>query len=182
MSDVQAVDLLDGKQLRTAYGAFPSGVVAVCAVVNGQPTGMAVSAFMPVSLDPPLVGICIQSTSTTWPILQSAEAVGVSVLQRTHGQAARQLASKGGDRFANIDRSVTERGALVLDAAETWFECTIYDVVPAGDHEFVLLRVLQVSDARTANDPMVFHGSKFRSLRHSKGDDSVPFELEGVLW
>ena len=182
MSEVQAAEQLDGKQLRSAYGAFPSGVVAVCAEVDSEPIGMAVSAFLPVSLDPPLVGVCIQSTSTTWPLLRKADAVGVSVLQRTQGQTARQLAAKGVDRFADIPCFVTDRGALVLDEAETWFECVVYDVSSAGDHEFVLLQVLQVSDARTANDPMVFHGSKFRSLRHSKGDDSVPLALEGVLW
>lgn len=182
MAHVRAVELLDGKQLRSAYGAFPSGVVAVCAQVDGEPVGMAVSAFVPVSLDPPLVGICIQNTSNTWPRLREAGVVGVSVLRRTQGPAARQLASKGVDRFAGIPCSVTDRGALVLHEAETWFECAVHEVSSAGDHEFVQLRVLQVSTSGDSSDPMVFHGSKFRSLRHSKGDTSAPASLDGVLW
>ena len=182
MADVRAVELLDSKQLRAAYSAFPSGVVAVCAQVDGEPIGMAVSAFMPVSLDPPLVGICIQNTSSTWPRLQDAGVVGVSVLRRTQGKAARQLASKDVDRFANIPSLVTQRGALVLDEAETWFECAVHDVSPAGDHQFVTLRVLQISTSGDRTDPMVFQGSKFRSLRHSRTDAAPPPTLDGVLW
>jgi flavin reductase (DIM6/NTAB) family NADH-FMN oxidoreductase RutF len=176
--DIHAAAALDGKQLRGAYSAFPSGVVALCARVGDESIGMAVSAFMPVSLDPPLVGVCIQKTSSTWPRLRGAGILGVSVLRRTQGQAARQLASKGVDRFANIPCRATAKGALVLSEAETWFECAVYEESAAGDHAFVLLRVLQVSGAGNANDPMVFHGSEFKSLLHGA---SAPPTLDGGL-
>ena len=63
----------DGDGLRRAFANFPSGVVAVCAEVDGVPHGLAVSTFVPVSLDPPLVSFCVQNSSSTWPRLDKAE-------------------------------------------------------------------------------------------------------------
>ena len=180
MNGVPPAVLLDGNQLRGAYGAFPSGVVAVCAQVDDEPVGMAVSAFMPVSIDPPLLGVCIQNTSSTWPRLREAGVVGVSVLRRSHHRVARQLASKNGDRFANVTSEVTERGALVLSDAERWFECSVHAETAAGDHVFVLLRVLQISEFDDASDPMVFHGSEFKSLERQPAVPPAPSTLDGM--
>lgn len=61
------IDRLDGDiaQLRRAFGCFPSGVTAVCAVVDGEPVGMAASSFTSVSMAPPLVSVCVQDSSAT---------------------------------------------------------------------------------------------------------------------
>ena len=59
----------DSTALRQAFGHIPSGVVAVCGYTGSERIGMAVSTFVPVSLDPPLVAFCVQTTSTTWPRL-----------------------------------------------------------------------------------------------------------------
>jgi flavin reductase (DIM6/NTAB) family NADH-FMN oxidoreductase RutF len=64
--------------LRQAFGCFPSGVLALSGVrADGTPVGMAVSAFVPVSLDPPLVQVCIQRSSTTWPLLRELPRLGL---------------------------------------------------------------------------------------------------------
>ena len=76
----QADGTVDKASLREAFGHFPSGVVAVCADVDGERIGMAASTFVPVSLEPPLVAFCVQNTSTTWPKLADLEHVGISVL------------------------------------------------------------------------------------------------------
>ena len=61
---------LDPRTLRDAFGAFPSGVVAVAASVKGQLTGIAASSFTSVSIDPPLVSFSIANASRTWPDLR----------------------------------------------------------------------------------------------------------------
>ncbi|OQS19008.1 oxidoreductase, partial [Nocardia donostiensis] len=63
----------DGVGLRRAFAHFPSGVVAVCAEIDGQRYGIAVSTFVPVSLDPPLVSFCVQNTSATWQRLSQVD-------------------------------------------------------------------------------------------------------------
>ena len=60
--------LFDPRWLRHVFGAFPSGVAVVAAVVDSTPVGIAASSFTSVSLDPALVSLCIAHTSTTWPL------------------------------------------------------------------------------------------------------------------
>lgn len=150
-------------ELRDVYGAFPSGVAAVCAMSGAERVGMAVSTFTPVSLDPPLISLCIQRSSSTWPRLRNASSLGVSVLSADHEGAARQLSLKAGDRFAGVATTITPSGAIHLDQACAWFECAIENEVEAGDHLIVVLRIAR-GGRRNPSDPLVFHGSKFRRL------------------
>ncbi len=86
--------VVDPQTLRNAFGCFPTGVTAICAVIDGEPVGMAASSFTSVSLDPALVLVCIQNSSATWRKLRSAPRIGVSVLGEQHDRACSQLAAK----------------------------------------------------------------------------------------
>jgi len=151
------------RALRDAYAIFPSGVVGLCAVVDGIPVGMAASSFVPVSLDPPLVAVCVQWTSETWPRLEAQPRIGVSVLGESHDSAARRLAAATGDRFEGLTVSTTEHGAVLIEGASAWLECSVDSVIPAGDHRLVLLRI-EALDVRPAVEPLVFQSSTFRRL------------------
>lgn len=149
--------------LREAFGHFPSGVIAIAAVVDGVREGLAASTFVPVSLDPPLVSFCVQNTSTTWPKLKGVPMLGISVLGESHDAAARTLAAKTGDRFAGLETESRESGAVFIRGTGLWLESAIEQLIPAGDHTIVVLRVSQVTvDAEIA--PIVFHRSVFRRL------------------
>jgi flavin reductase (DIM6/NTAB) family NADH-FMN oxidoreductase RutF len=154
---------LDPAELRRVFGAFPSGVIAIAAMVDGVPVGMAASSFTSVSLDPPLVMICVAATSTTWPKFRDAPSFGVSVFAADQAQACRQLAAKSDDRFADIEWRATEDGAIILEGATAWLHCRKHAVFPGGDHDIVVLRVHDL-DADHAIHPLVFHASKFHRL------------------
>lgn len=162
MSVVVEVDV-EPATLRRVFGAFPTGVTAIAALVDGAPVGMAVGSFTSVSLDPPLASVCVATTSETWPALRGATRLGVSVLSHRQEAASRRLASRGIDRFAGLNWHSTEDGAVLLEHSSAWFDCSIEREVPAGDHEIVLLRVHRLgTDPRTP--PLVFHGSRYRRL------------------
>jgi flavin reductase (DIM6/NTAB) family NADH-FMN oxidoreductase RutF len=156
----------DGNQLRDAFGCFPCGVAAVCAMVDDIPVGMAVSSFTPVSLAPPLVSICMQDTSTTWPRLRGATRLGLSVLGEEHGAVCRALARKGVDRFADVDWTAGRGSGVFVRGSSAWFDCSVHQEIPAGDHIMVLLRIHEL---RCEPDvaPLVFHSSRFRRLAAS---------------
>ena len=97
---------LDPTALRSAFAAFPSGVVAVAAEVDGKPLGIAASSFTSVSLTPALVSFSVANTSATWPLLRAAGHLGLSVLADHHDAVCAQLAGPAEDRF---------RGAPVHD-------------------------------------------------------------------
>jgi flavin reductase (DIM6/NTAB) family NADH-FMN oxidoreductase RutF len=149
--------------LREAFGYFPSGVIAVAAEVDGALVGLAVSTFVPVSLEPPLVSFCVQNSSTTWPKLKDLPMLGISLLGESHDSAVKSLAAKTGDRFAGLQTQSTDRGAVFIQGTSVWLESGIEQLVPAGDHTIVVLRIHNL----TVHDdvaPIVFHRSTFRKL------------------
>jgi flavin reductase (DIM6/NTAB) family NADH-FMN oxidoreductase RutF len=154
---------LSPASLREAFGHFPCGVIAIAAEVDGTRVGIAASTFVPVSLDPPLVSFCVQNTSETWPKLKGLPALGISVLGESHDEAARTLAAKTGDRFAGLQTVSRESGAVFVHGTSVWLESAIEQLIPAGDHTIVILRV---SDITVHPDvpPIVFHRSTFRRL------------------
>jgi flavin reductase (DIM6/NTAB) family NADH-FMN oxidoreductase RutF len=158
--------VLDGSVLRRAFSCFPTGVTALCGLVDGEPVGMAVSSFTSVSLDPPLALVCVAHTSSTGERLAAVDRVGVSVLGSTHEVGCRALSSKDPDRFASIDWRSTELGAVLIDGATAWLDCEVDQIHDAGDHKIVLLRILDL-DADVEVAPLVFHGSRFRALHPS---------------
>lgn len=149
--------------LREAFGHFPTGVVAIAAHVDGVRHGLAASTFVPVSLEPPLVSFCVQNTSTTWPKLKDVPSLGISVLGEAHDAAVRTLAAKTGDRFAGLETVVSQSGAVFIKGTGLWLESAIEQLIPAGDHTIVVLRVSEVTvDPDVA--PIVFHRSELRRL------------------
>jgi flavin reductase (DIM6/NTAB) family NADH-FMN oxidoreductase RutF len=168
MPDLIAYDD-DPAALRSTFALFPSGVAALSAVVGGEPVVLVASSFqVGISADPPLVLFAVQHTSTSWPRLRTAPRIGVSVLGEVHDAAARQMASKAGDRLAGIDTRTTASGALFVQGAPVWLECSVHSEVPAGDHDVVLMQVHALGTEPDA-EPLIFHGSSFRGLRPRVG-------------
>jgi flavin reductase (DIM6/NTAB) family NADH-FMN oxidoreductase RutF len=161
---IGAVDgQFDQAVLRQAFGCFPSGVTAFCGLLDGVAEGMAASSFTTVSLDPPLVSVCVANTSTTWPKLAGLERLGLSVLAGDHGPVARALAAKNSDRFSNVDWMATDSGAVFVHGATLWLECSPFKRIEAGDHEIVVLQIVSLAVYPDVA-PMIFHRSNFHGL------------------
>ncbi len=149
--------------LRCLFGRFPTGVTALCAMEQDRPVGMTASAFVAISLNPPLVSVCIKHGSATWRQLRTRPRIGISFLGHAHAATARQLAQKDGDRFLGLDHEVTSDGAIFLANATAWLECSLDQQIAAGDHDIVLLRLHR---AAVSDDvmPLIFHSSGFHTL------------------
>ena len=90
------------------------------------------------------------------------------MLGESHDDAARTLAAKTGDRFAGLETVSRESGAVFIKGTSVWLESAIEQLIPAGDHTIVVLRVSDVTvDADVA--PIVFHRSAFRRLASDPG-------------
>jgi flavin reductase (DIM6/NTAB) family NADH-FMN oxidoreductase RutF len=154
----------DPQELRRVFGCFPSGVTAVCAMVDGIPVGMPASTFVGVSLDPPLVSVCVRSESGTWPRLRRSGQLGISVLATNHEIACRALADRqGGDRFKDVAWRTGPGDAVFIEDAVACLSCDLYAEIPAGDHIIALLLITGIQ-ADSTGEPLVFHRSQYRSL------------------
>jgi flavin reductase (DIM6/NTAB) family NADH-FMN oxidoreductase RutF len=154
---------IESLELRRVFGAFPTGVTALAALVDGQPAGLAASSFTSVSLDPPIASVCVARTSTTWPSLRTRDRIGVSVLGESQEEICLALAATGVERFRSVGWRATPDGAVVLDGSRAWFECAVVEEIEAGDHSIVLLDVHEIGVDLTIA-PLVFCGSEFHRL------------------
>lgn len=165
LDDVNTADgAVDVGRLRKVFGRFPTGVTAICVVVDGAPVGFAASSFNTVSADPPLVSLCVQTGSETWPHVRDSGRIGVSIFAADQSLLCRQMASKTGDRFAGAGWTEGEGGALLIAGAAAWMETTIEFERTVGDHEIVILRVHRIG-VDGDMQPLVFGDSKFQELR-----------------
>ena len=153
---------LTGTHLRTVLAHAPTSIVALGSLVDGQPDGMIAGSFVGISLDPPLVGVAIQDTSSTWPRLRSANAVGISVLTENHAHLVRQLAGPKEHRFDRVGW-FTDGDAVHLDHCCAQLTTYVVDEIPLGDHILAVLKVNGATQFSTTR-PLVFHGSQVTTV------------------
>ncbi|MGD7002515.1 flavin reductase family protein [Corynebacterium halotolerans] len=149
--------------LRSILAHAPTPITAVAARIEGELVGMIVGSFIGLSLEPPLVGLSIQKTSTTWPVLRTAEQIGITVLSENHRTIVRQIAGPAATRFTGLDLR-EEHGAVLLNEGSAQLRTHLVQEVDTGDH---LLAILEIEDAaeNPAASALVFHGSQIRGVQ-----------------
>lgn len=152
---------IDPAAFRQVLGSYPTGVCAITAAgPGGALAGMVVGTFTSVSLDPPLVGFLPDKGSSSWPLIEAAGRFCVNVLASDQQQVCRQIASKGPDKFAGLDVALSRSGVPVIAGSIARIDCAIHSVLDAGDHWFVLGRVLDLETLRE-DDPMLFYRGRY---------------------
>lgn len=128
--------------LRAAFGAFLTGVTVVTTKTEaGEPVGFTANSFTSVSLDPPLLLICIAKASQNLDNFLSAPGYAVNILAEGQEALSRRFAGPVADRFAGVGWRDGPAGAPVLDGVCGWFDCEMHDQVEAGDHVILIGRV-----------------------------------------
>ncbi len=140
----------DPADLRRAFGCFPTGVTVLAArASDGTPRGFTANSFCSVSLEPPLVSICIDHRAASLEVFRSSAAFAVNVLSGQQRPVSDLFASKAPDKFERVGWRVGRHGAPLLDASLAWFECRHYRHLEAGDH---LMLIGEVLDYAARND------------------------------
>lgn len=150
---------VSGKDLRNILAGIPTPIATVAALVDGAPVGMVVGTFVGVSLEPPIVSVSLQKSSSTWPLLRDAGSLGVSVLTSDHSGHIGRLSGPSSERFHGIGWTGDD-DAVFLDGAAASFRTRIHAEVDAGDHVIALLAVDYAYSRPSAADALVFHNSK----------------------
>lgn len=133
---------LDPRALRDAFGAFMTGVTVVTAHdTEGNPIGFTANSFSSVSLDPPLVSICLAKSSSNYDALANASGFAVNVLSESQKHVSNTFARPVEDRFAAVSWQSGPHGSPVFDEGSAWFDCSMFKTVEAGDHLILIGKV-----------------------------------------
>jgi len=153
---------LDGRQLRELMGHFPTGVAIVTVAHDGSWYGMTVNSLTSVSLEPPLILVCLLRGTRTACAVRARGAFAVNILASSQDALARRFARPGSeDRYAGLQTRVGP-GGLPLLPALAHLCCEVREVRDGGDHEIFIAEV-HSGDA-CERSPLVFHRGCFHGL------------------
>ena len=153
-------ETIDTAEFRQVLSHYPTGVAAITAVdADGAPLALLVGSFTSVSLDPPLVGFLPDRKSSSWPLIEATGRFAVNVLAADQAEESRSLAGKG-DKFAGVEWRPSPHGLPMLTKALATIECSLHQVVDAGDHVFVMGKVDRLA-AHHEGDPMLFWRGRY---------------------
>lgn len=137
--------------MRPLMASFPSGVVVTTAIhADGRPWGMTCTSLCSVSLDPPVLLVCLRSGSPTLTAISTSGAFAVNLLHDRARPSAELFASGAVDRFDRVrwHADGDAGGPHLVDAAHTIADCTVTGVSVVGDHTVVMGQVRAISRLR----------------------------------
>ena len=157
------MDAVSNQEFRHACGRFATGV-AIATVIdeNGTAHGLTVSSFTSVSLNPPLVLICLGHDVTMIEAFGRATHFGISLLREQDREISTRFATKGLDRFDGVAWRPGRSGAPLLACALATIECERHQRFTAGDHDILVGRVVatRVEDGA----PLLHYSGRYRRL------------------
>lgn len=154
----------DPRTLRDALGCFATGVTVVtCVDEEGNPGGITVNSFTSVSLEPPLLLVCLHKLAASAATLTEASHFAINVLHTGQQPASITFSTRVEDRFGATPWSCGEAGAPILKDSMGVFECERFAVYDGGDHHILVGQVVKASfDAGL--DPLLYFRGRYRRL------------------
>ncbi len=159
--DLEVSQPLDPMVWRNTMGSFASGVVIVTTTdEEDRPVGTTVSAFSSVSLDPPLLLVCLDHKSRTRAAVRRSGHFCINILSAGQGDLARLFAGPGAtDRFAEVEITPGTLGAPMIAGALASIDCRLHSLHAAGDHDILIGRGLNIEAA--PGDPLIYCQGRF---------------------
>lgn len=133
---------INPRELRQALGAFVTGVTVITTRdTDGTPRGFTANSFTSVSLDPPLVLVCIAKSAGSFDVFERAGGYAVNILGEGQRDVSGVFASDTPNRFDQVTWQDGPAGNPVFDDTAAWLDCTMHDRVDAGDHVILIGQV-----------------------------------------
>ena len=154
---------IDKPSFKKVLGSFAAGVTIITTVgEDGTPYGLTATAFTSVSLEPPLVLVCVDKRAESLPHLLSSRRFCVSLLAAGQDDLSNRFARSGGDKFAGVEVHAGSLGVPHLAEALAYLECATTEVIDGGDHTIFVGQV-EAGDA-TDGEPLVYFRGAYRQL------------------
>lgn len=154
---------IDPRELRNVMGHFATGVTVITTTdKEGKPFGLTANAFTSLSLNPPLVLVCVDKTVDCYPCFEQSKVFVVNILTEAQEHLSRRFATKGIDKFAEVAYHTGECGAPVLEDTMGYIECRIVNAYEGGDHTIYIGEILKAT--ASGDRPLLFFKGKYYHL------------------
>lgn len=154
---------VSSEEFRAALSRFASGVTVVTSVDGeGWPHGITVSAFCSVSLDPPLVLVCIEKLAGSHASLTESGRFSVNLLASGQQWISERFASLESDKFRDVPTATGLSGLPLIEGCLASLECELRQAVDAGDHSVFIGEVMFARG--DGDDPLLYFLGDYRSL------------------
>ena len=154
---------IDSQELRRILGHFATGVTVITTKdLAGAPFGLTANAFTSLSLNPPLILICVDKAAQCYSCFADSNVFTVNFLSEDQEEISRRFATKGADKFMGLKWHEGANGVAVLDGAIGYLECKIVRSYEGGDHTIIVGEVL--NGVAAGNRPLLFFRGKYRRL------------------
>jgi len=154
---------IDARELRNIMGHFATGVTVITTKdTTGKPFGLTANAFTSLSLDPPLVVICVDKKVDCYACFEDSKVFVVNFLNEDQEHLSKRFATKGIEKFEGIACQTGDCGAPRLEGALGYIECKLVSGHDGGDHT---IYIGEVQDAWASGDnPLLFFKGKYYRL------------------
>jgi flavin reductase (DIM6/NTAB) family NADH-FMN oxidoreductase RutF len=154
---------IDSVELRRVMGHFATGLTVVTTVsAHGEASGLTANAVASVSLNPPLVLVCVDKTAESHPHFAQSKVFTINILGEQQESVSRRFAGKGPDKFAGVGYRPGANQAPILEGAIAYMECTLVAAYEGGDHT---IYVGEVQEASTQEGrPLLFFRGGYHQL------------------
>jgi flavin reductase ActVB len=160
------------EKFREAMSAFPSGVTIMTTVdASGEQRGFAASSFCSLSMDPPLVLVCLGKGAQCHDAFVESDDWAIQVAAAGHVDLISRFATTGSDKFGGGEFETDARGVPVLPDASVVLECTAHERYDGGDHTILIARVTSV--ALQESSPVLYFQREFHNLEQAPADLEV---------
>lgn len=159
---------IDSENLRQTMRMWVSGVTVVTTHNGERRAGVTASSFTSVSLDPPLVLVCLQNHIETFKLINESKHFAISVLRADQALLSKQFAGfvplpEGEDRFYGVDIIQAVTGSPILADAVAWVDCKLHDLYDTGTSQIIVGEVL--ATGHQANQlPLVYHNRGYYDM------------------
>jgi flavin reductase (DIM6/NTAB) family NADH-FMN oxidoreductase RutF/DNA-binding GntR family transcriptional regulator len=165
---------IDSSVFRDVVGRFASGVTVITTREAGQDFGMTASAMSSLSLDPPMILICVNRRAASRQAISQARAFGVNILHEDQASLAMHFATPQPDKFKDLSVTRGAMGCPRLSGVLAWLECEVVEEVEGGTHSVYFGKVKDAA-ARDGR-PLAYFRGQFGQL-FSKNTDPVAVRL-----
>ena len=154
---------IEPSAFRQALGHFASGVTIITTQHQGQLHGTTVSSFCSLSLQPPLILVCMDLNATLHDLVIENEVFAVNILAEHAERLSRQFARRIPDKFTGVNYKLGQSGLPLLDDAVTSLECRLVTRYPGGDHSIFVGEVISIT-IRPEYQPLLYYRSTYNRL------------------